>query len=124
MGFKIKWEANNLIHIKYEGEITLHDILDVNRLISRDSRYSKLKSNISDFLQVTNLSMSEKDVELLSLFYEIPSMLNPNQKLAIVSDTIEIREKVARYIDLMKNNEWRVELFYNLEKSRAWCNQK
>ena len=77
--------------------------MEINRLISRDSRYNHLKYQISDFLRVTNLMMSEKDIEMLSSFHVIPSILNSNLKLSVVSDNSDIREKVSRYIDLMKS---------------------
>lgn len=123
MGYKIEW-GNNCIHIKYDGEVTLNDMITVNRLISRDPRYNLLKYNISDFLRVTNLIVSKEDIEQLSSFHFIPSLSNPNLKLCVVSDNIDIREKVSRYIDLMKGNEWRVKLFYNFEDSKEWCNQE
>lgn len=122
MGYKIEW-GNNCIHIKYDGEVNLNDMIAVNRLISRDSRYNHLKCNTSDFLGVTNLIVSKEDIEQLSSFHFIPSLSNPNLKLSIVSDNIDIREKVFKYIELMKVNEWEIKLFDNLEESQKWENQ-
>lgn len=121
MGYKIEW-CKDCIHIKYDGEVNLNDIIGVNRLISRDSRYNYLKCQISDFSQVKKLIMSEKDIEMLSSFHVIPSMVNSNLKLSVISDNRDIQEKASLYIDFMKDLEWRVKLFNNLEESKEWCN--
>lgn len=123
MGYKIDW-GENYIHIQYEGEVDLNEMIGMNGLISRNPKYNSLKYNISDFLGVTNLNISKKDIETLSAFHEIPSISNPNLKLVVVSDNNDIREKVLQYINLMKNNEWEVKLFDNLEASMEWGKQK
>ena len=58
---------------------------------------------------------------MLSSFHVIPSVLNPNLNLYVISDNDDIREKVLSYIDLMKQNEWKVELINNLDELGERC---
>jgi hypothetical protein len=121
--YELNW-GNNCIHIKYKGVVNLDEMIKINGIISRNPQYNYLKFNISDFLSVTSLNVSQKDIEVLSRFHAIPSMSNPNLKLLVVSDNNDIREKVLRYIQLMKDNEWEVALFDQLEDIQELCNQE
>lgn len=120
MDKRIFW-CDEGIHIKHNGDLTLNDILSLNRLISNNPKYASIKYQITDFLGLTSLSMSKKDIESLSEFHVISTLLKPNLKLAIVSDNNDIREKSLKYIDSMKSNEREIKLFDNLVEAKEWC---
>lgn len=122
MDKEIFWSDEG-IQIKYKGDLYLNDIIAVNRLISNNPKYIFIKYQISDFLGLTSLSMSKKDIESLSEFQVIPTILKPNLKLAVVSDNNDFREKVLEFIDLMKYNDWNIKLFNNLVEAKEWCEE-
>lgn len=122
MAYKIEW-GNNNVHIKYSGDININDLFKVGGLISSDLRYESLSFVISDFLDVKSLIFSELDIKNISTRDAIPSILNPNIKLSVVSNNDNIQEMVMKYIELMKVNEWEIKLFDNLEESSKWGKQ-
>ncbi len=122
MDKEIFWSDEG-VQIKYKGDLYLNDIIAVNRLISNNPKYIFIKYQISDFLGLTSLSMSKKDIESLSEFQVIPTILKPNLKLAVVSDNNDFREKVLEFIDLMKYNDWNIKLFNNLVEAKEWCEE-
>ncbi|MBN1651619.1 MAG: hypothetical protein JW857_09830 [Bacteroidales bacterium] len=120
MNFEIYWGVRD-IYLKYKGDIRLKDIIAVNRQISSDSRYGLLKCNISDFRSVKTLHLSDKDLQFIAALHTIPSIWNPNMKLAIVSNNPTFQELILHYIELMKENEWKIRLINNIEESEKWC---
>ena len=123
MAYKIEW-GKNYVHISYSGNITIHEIFEVTGLIASDLRYQALTHTTSNFIDVTGYTISESDINNLSSLDAIPSILNPNIKLAVVSNNNNIQGMVMKYIDFMSVNEWEIKLFDNLEESMAWGKQK
>ena len=122
MTYQINW-GNNNVRINYSGEININDLFKVGGLISSDLKYESLNFVISDFLNVKSLIISELDIKNISTRDVIPSILNPNIKLAVVSNNDNIQGMVMKYIDLMSINEWEIKLFDTLEESQKWEKQ-
>ncbi|MFH0999444.1 MAG: hypothetical protein V1783_01265 [Bacteroidota bacterium] len=120
MAYIVEWLDSGVV-IKYIGEIDILDLFKIGGIITNDKRYGRIKYVISDFLKVKSLEIAEISIKQLSLRDEIPSILNPNLKFSIVSDNQDILSMVMEYIDLMKVNEWKIQLFDNLEDSMKWC---
>lgn len=120
MAYNVEWLDSGVV-IKYNGEIDIMDLFKVGGIIINDKRYGFIKYVISDFLKVERLEISEIDVKLLSIRDEIPSIWNPNLKFSIVSDNQDILSMVMEYTDLMKVNEWEIQLFDNFKDSMKWC---
>jgi len=122
MNFNIDWSNNNVL-ITYSGVVGISDLFKISVKITNDPRYASLQSVISDFVRVTILNISDKDIKEMSTLHVIPSILNPNLKFAIISNRAEFQESIFNYIDLMKVNEWQIKLFEHLDESREWINQ-
>lgn len=122
MAYKIEW-GENCVHIKYSGNINVNELFKVGGLISSNLNFESLNFVISDFLKVKSLIISELEIKNISSRDTIPSILNPNIKLSVISKNSDIQEMVFKYIELMKVNEWEIKLFDNLEESQKWENQ-
>lgn len=120
MACKIIWLEEEGLHVKHEGEVSLNDIFEVNRIITNDPRYRLLKYHISDFTGIEDLLMSKKDLESLSDFHVIPTLLYPNLKLLIVSNNPKVQKKVLEYMKFMTSNAWEITLFDNFNKALEW----
>ena len=122
MAYTIKW-GNNSVLVNYHGNVTINEIFEVTGLITGDLRYQTLTHITSNFSEVTSYTISESDINNLSTLNTIPSILNPNIKLAVVSNKNNIQGMVMKYIDFMKVNEWEIRLFNTLEESQKWGKQ-
>lgn len=120
MAYKIEWLEEEGLHVRFNGDVTLNEIFDANRIISNNRRYSTIIYHISDFLETENILMTKKDIESLSTFHVIPTLLNSNLKLSIVSNNPKTQKMVLEYMELMKENEWEIKLFDNLKEALAW----
>ena len=119
MAYKIEW-GDNCVHIKYNGDVNISELFSVTAAISGDLRYRLLKRITVNFLEIKSYKISESDIKHISILNAIPSILNPNIKLSVVSNNNEIQEMVLKYIDFMKANEWEIKLFDNIEESMEW----
>ena len=124
MSYSIE-RKKNCVYIIYEGEVILDDILEVNGIVTGSSTYDTLKYIIVDYLKVTNLNLSEKDIKIISNFDKNPYIWNSNLRLSIICNKTEIKDKVFSYIEKIKAfTPWEVKTFANLEESKEWCNQQ
>ncbi len=123
MNFEIIWGDRN-IYIKFKGHITIKDIIAVNRKITGNSKYGLLKCNITDFTEADSLYLTNNDIEFIAALHTIPTIWNPNMKLSIVSNIPDLQELILHYIELMKENEWKIKLMETLEEAEKWCKCK
>ena len=122
MAYTIEW-GKNCVRVNYHENVSIHEIFEVTGLIAGDLRYQMLTHITSDFTEVTGYTISDSDINNLSTLDAIPSILNPNIKLAVVSNKNNIQGMVMKYIDFMKVNEWKIKLFDTIEESQKWGKQ-
>jgi len=123
MSYSIEW-GQSCVHIKYLGHIISDDILEVRGRLSGDYRYDSIKYVITDFLDITSLTLSERDLKVIVFYHKTSLIWNTNIKLSILCNKGEILEVVLRYIDLLRIKGWKVKHFTNREKVVEWCSQK
>jgi hypothetical protein len=121
MSYSYNWQNDNGIYIKYSGKVNLDDFINVNRQISRDSRYSSLSYNLSDLSTAECIELNQKELEMLANFHGIPSLCNPGLRLSIIVTKASLKEQVEKYKNHMETNNWEVELFTTFESAFQWA---
>lgn len=118
MGHSLRWQGRGL-HIRFEGEVGVRDILSVARTAQSDERFDRMRYAINDFSGCTLLDGDQDALEELAANDYAAGLTNPHVRIALVPDTPEVRRLMERYraIGLVK---WEVRTFDTPEAASGW----
>jgi hypothetical protein len=123
MSYRLEWTDNN-IRVIFEGDVNFNEINRANNTIYGDSRFELMNYCIFDFQKIKKIDISEEEMQIISTLDKSSSRWNNNLKLAIISnDNENIKEVITNYVNLMKDNNWSIEIFNNLASTIEWCQE-
>jgi hypothetical protein len=87
-----------------------------------DARFDDLRFVINDFLCITGVSSSLRDVEEVAAIDSIAAITNPRIKVAVVATSPMVIEMAESYID-SPLNQYPTKIFQTLADARQWIAQ-
>ena len=122
MAYTYSWDGSN-IAIKLSGEVSFAEIKEANDHIIGDERFDTMEYQIADFTEVTNVSMQEDDVKLMSVFDRSATYWNKRIRVAFIGKEDYLINLFMVYIQMMRNTEWECNVFENFGDAEKWCKE-
>ena len=121
MSYTHEWNDNS-VYIKYFNTLTTHDLIESNSLLVGKREFEVIKYIITDFSDITNVEVDDKDVAISTSFAEKVNPYNRHIKVALVSNNTYIQPLIEKYIEDTKNIMPHAEqkLFSNLTEAKIW----
>lgn len=120
MAYKMQWHQHG-VYVKYNQIVTSDEIREVDDKMYSDQKYSNLRYQIIDFLDVKETTITDDDVAVIA-GYEIGSTIyNREMKIAFVADNPLFIKFIYLYMDKLKATSWIIKLFDNLADAENWC---
>ncbi len=122
MEYELKWHDNNIV-VKFEGNVTYENIVNVDNYIFGDSRFDSMKFAIFDFSKVNNVIITKEELSIISVLDSGASRWNKKLNLIFITNENNnfVHETVITYTNLMKENSWEIKHFLKLEDALEWC---
>jgi hypothetical protein len=123
MNYKFEWIENNLV-VTISGDIIFDSLLSGSEKIYGDSRLDNMDYLIVNFLNIDSFKLLDDEIKIIATLDKSASKWNPKLRAAVVTTDTTIRQTVLKYIDLLKEVEWEIEMFSNLNEAKKWCEKK
>lgn len=123
MSYYIEW-GRDCVHVKYTGDITSDDVLEVWGKILGNNKYDSLKYITKNFLDISSLNVSEVGFKVLYNFIKTTLTWKKDISLSIIFKENEIPDKGLMNISLLRSFGWNINHFTSLEESTEWCKQQ
>ena len=121
MSYKLTWEPRG-VYWEYSGEVTGQEIIEASTAIYGDPRFDSLKYKLVNFMAADNVLINENEVNLIAFQHVAAANSNPYVKTAIVNH--EINDLIRLFIANLRESNWQVEAFTNLEEANNWLGRK
>ena len=121
MAYTHEWK-NEGVYIRYFDELTSEDLIKSNSLMIGKREFDVIKYIITDFSDVTNVEVGDKDVNISTLFAEKVNPYNKYIKVALVSDNINLQPLIQKYIENTLNiiPHAQQKSFSNMNEAKIW----
>lgn len=120
MNYEIEWEDGNFI-ATFNGFVVFSDIIEVDNIMYGDKRFDKMKFQLLDFSNIDSVEITRAQIKIISSLDRSSSIWNNNMKVAIVTNNENLLEITEFYRKSLKDIDWLVETFSNIEDARKWC---
>ncbi|QCU90573.1 hypothetical protein [Thiomicrorhabdus sediminis] len=102
MSYKLEWNDQGVV-ITFSDILSTKDLIKSNSELIGNSRIETVKYIISDFTHIKGATLDESAVEITKDFAVRANPINPNIRLAIVSDNEEIIKLIESFIHKSKS---------------------
>jgi hypothetical protein len=115
------WEKEGVIW-EFYGHVTAREIADANEEFIGDPRSKNAKYQIVDAINTIELEWNPLDIVEMSVNDVAASRSLNNLKLAFLTNSDKIREKVEKYVNISRNlnSDWKFRGFNSLDEAREW----
>ena len=122
MAYNQEWDSEGA-YIKYFDTLTKHDLIESNGLLVGNQEFESIKYIISDFSDITNVEIGDKDVVVSTSFSVTANSYNRYIKVALVSNNAHLQPLVEKYIEDTKNILPHAQLkhFSNMKEAQIWA---
>lgn len=122
MPYVIQWESEG-VYTKYWGDLTVEELNEALRSKRDDPRMPNCRYSISDFLDVTQTSVTKFAVLLLAAKDHDSEAVSRSIKIAHVMDNAGLKDLSLTYKKSpLIRDSLMVDIFDTLEDARAWVN--
>jgi hypothetical protein len=118
MGHLLRWQGRGL-HVRFEGEVQVRDILTMARTAQADERFDRLRYTVNDFSDCTLVDGDDDAMEEFAANDYAAGLTNPDIRIALVPDTPQVRHLMERYCS-MGLVKWPVRVFPSAEAASGW----
>ncbi len=118
MSYEIIWESRGVIK-RFFGHVTSQEMVQSVVEIEKDARFDTLRYCINDFLGITGISSSSRDVEEISIIDKGASLTNPRIKIAVVATSPEVISLANEYANSSLNS-YPTKIFSSLDDAGSW----
>ena len=118
MPYKIEWEEKG-VYSKLWGSCSVGDVIGILQSIESDPRFTAIRYNIVDYLNVTDAHASEADVPEINALNYAQSLSNSRLIRAIVATDHKLIELVKIWMRESTSPE-KLGLFATVDEARAW----
>ncbi len=118
MSYEIYWEPHGVIK-RFFGHVTSDELVQSVVEIEKDARFDTLRYCINDFLGISGISSSTRDVEEISVIDKGASLTNPRINIAVVAISPDVLALASEYAN-SSLNAYPTKLFSSLDDARSW----
>lgn len=119
MAYVNRWESGGVCKV-FAGNVNGQQVLDSITEVEADDRFDQIHFVINDFLDVSSVSATEKEIARIAAIDRAASLSNPSLRIAIVTTSDEIRELASLYSKFMAGSAYETALFDTLKAARDW----
>jgi len=101
MACEIVWH-NRGVHLKYSGEVSLNNILQVGNTLLSSRKYDQCIYEISDFTEVISSSLSEQDIKVIGTWDKTANNFVHLKYAVVVLNVKESFPLVELYLKMMQ----------------------
>lgn len=114
--------GNKCVTVRLKGVITSQEIMEVNLELINHPDFSSLIYQLWIFHDVEEFLMSGIEVEEIASQDMDTVRINPDLKLAIVTDSSVVFGFGRMYEAFMSQTTWETMIFYKLDEAKKWLN--
>ena len=120
MACEIIWEEKGIL-FKHTGIATSKEGMEMIDEMYADSRFDRLKYQISDFTTVTNFQLTDAEAKIFGILDRTSSRWNTNRMfIAFVTQDEKFIPLVNTYFEQFKGTDWQCRIFETLDKAYDW----
>lgn len=121
MTYQLKWLKRGVI-ATFSGVFSAMENSRANTEVYSDIRSDDLQYQIWDLLNISDIEMTELQVDVPAFIDKIASIRLPNIKMALVAvdeKTIKLCNKYI-HISVTGGSPWQFQIFNSLEEAKKW----
>lgn len=124
MAYNFIWE-NNGLYWKFSGTLDTHDLIHANSELVGNKKFETLKYIIWDALELDVSKLDKIAPELAATFAASVDHLNPEIKVAFLTQDNNAIELIKQYIalTLLKVAHAQQQIFSNIDSARIWISE-
>ena len=122
MPYKNTWEQHGVYRI-FSGKITGQEVLQSVQEVESDNRFDNIRYVINNFLDVTEIGVSPKDIKIIAAIDTAAALTNPDIKIAQIATDPQIKALNILYSEVTGNSPYPTQVFSNLEDARKWLEE-
>lgn len=119
MAHEIIWEKEGVL-VKLSGTVSYDEISGINDNLYGDKRYDKLKYQISDYTNVTEILLTAFEGTVIGHLDRSSARWNSAMIDAVVSQDPAFTPVVDAYFKSLEGTQWKCRLFDNLDDCYDW----
>ncbi len=119
MPYDTRWEPKG-VHWRFFGRVSGLEVLQSNLEAYGDPRFTEIKYEIADFLEIDSLDMKPSEVKKLAYLDKAAAKSNPHIRVALVARREAIEKHARLHADYAVYSDWETEVFESLDEARAW----
>ena len=114
------WEERGIL-FKHTGTATSKEGMAMIDKMYADSRFDRIKYQISDFSTVTDFQLTDTDAKIFGILDRSSSHWNLNRMLiAFITQDEMFVPMVNTYFEQFKGTDWQCRIFETLDKAYDW----
>lgn len=119
MKYTNTWESLG-VYRKYSGLLTGKIIREAVEKVEGDHRFDTIRYVINDYLNVTDIKISEAELLAIAAIDSVASIYNKRIKIAQVTTRQDIIDLISNYDDELEDNTYETKTFSKLIDARKW----
>lgn len=122
MPYESTWSLTG-VYWRYYGVVSYQEIQAQNWEFYSNPKSDTTKYVLIDALEVTGLDWPQDEIKKIAAFDVGGSSTIKNLKMAFVSDSEDVINKIAEYVEILirQNTSWQFKLFETIREARQWC---
>lgn len=120
MSYKLNWIKNDVVII-FKDDVDFEDIAQANEIIYGSPKFDNMKYQIIDFQNVSNVSISKDELDVIGTLEKSATIWNNEVKIACVTTNNYIKELFNEYAKTMQSTNWECKIFNNYSDAEEWC---
>ena len=122
MNYVFEWIDDNP-HVAFFGNVDYALINEATERIYGDQRLDNMKYLICNLENVESLSLDPVEMKIISVLDRYIYPYNQHLKIAGVVKDQKIREMILKYMEDMKDLNWKIKIFSSFNDALAWCQE-
>lgn len=125
MPYEVMWEDGGLVR-RYFGEVTEDDVIASNREVRQNPMYSEIRYRISDYRDITNMSVSDGLAQWVAAINQEASEENPEVWDAVIASDARVKGliHVYRISHEVMGGSWKTSIFTTVDEARDWIAER
>ena len=124
MTVELVWETDELLVVKYSGEVDGEQAYSSLVELGGDIRFDRLRGIIGDGSGIIKNIANDHDIERMASATKALSKSNPNIRNAVIMGPVDDAQTLIAYYQFLSEEvEWEIEVFKTEYEARAWINQ-
>ncbi|MEJ2142238.1 MAG: hypothetical protein P8Y24_07760 [Gammaproteobacteria bacterium] len=122
MSYKNIWEQHGIYRL-FSGKLAGKELLESIQQVEADARFDSVRYVINNFLDVTEIDISPKDIKIIAAIDIAAALSNPHIYIAQVATDPQIEKLNELYSSVAGKSPYPTKVFNNLEDARKWLEE-